>query len=80
MWVCVVIVCPELSDPESGSVDMGGNTPGSVAVYECEEQFALVGDQTRECQDTGEWSGDEPQCICKEFAYAILLPLHLLQH
>lgn len=37
----------------------------SVATYECEEGYNLVGDMTRECQASGEWSNSAPQCESK---------------
>ena len=34
-----------------------------TATYSCSSGFAVVGDSTRECVDTGLWSGDSPDCV-----------------
>lgn len=59
-----VILCDELSDPENGRVTLSGRTPNSVANYSCNEGFVLVGPSSRRvCEDTGLWTGAEPECI-----------------
>ncbi|CAJ0944553.1 unnamed protein product, partial [Mesorhabditis belari] len=35
---------------------------GTQCYYSCEDGFRLMGDQTRECQDGGRWSGSIPRC------------------
>lgn len=57
------IECPTLQNPANGRVTLTGVTFGSTATYECDSGFVLVGDEERMCQDSGEWSGDEPLCI-----------------
>lgn len=56
---------------------MNSFTFGSIANYECNNGFVLVGDLRRTCQDNGLWSGSEPQCIgwtivlyfCKDLSF-----------
>ena len=67
-----MINCGNLTDPNDGQVAI---TPGvvetidtglnAVAAYTCSEGYSLVGDSVRTCQDTGEWDGGEPTCMCK---------------
>lgn len=61
----VVVECEDLLDPLNGMVMLMGRTPGSMAMYTCEMGFMLEGDMTRTCRPDGEWSGDEPVCICE---------------
>ena len=54
---------------------------GTVATYECEEGFVLVGNENRTCTEgdstsvIGEWSGGMPTCECKFFKL-IPYPMH----
>ena len=59
---CRLITCETLSDPANGDVDQSGNRPGSTATYTCVRGYELVGEDTRICQDNGEWSGEAPRC------------------
>ena len=55
--------CGTLSNPLNGQVShTAGTTFGQTATYSCNTGYNLVGDNTRTCQDTGEWSGSEPTC------------------
>ena len=38
----------------------------SVAVFECDNGFNLIGTDMRTCLNMGEWSGQSPQCIGKQ--------------
>lgn len=42
---------------------LSGTTFSSTALYECDDGFVLVGDEVRVCQDSGEWTGEDPECI-----------------
>ena len=57
-----VVDCGKIGDPKNGEVTFNGTTFGSEATYECDEGFELVGEATRVCEATGEWSGEEPVC------------------
>ncbi|XP_064382155.1 sushi, von Willebrand factor type A, EGF and pentraxin domain-containing protein 1-like isoform X4 [Halichondria panicea] len=59
---CILIKCPNLEDPENGSVDDGDNLPGTIAKYTCEDGFRLVGSSKRPCQKDGSWAGEAPIC------------------
>ena len=62
---CIAIECPDLSDPENGTVTVASNIFGSLAVYRCSEGFGLVGKSIRQCQADGSWSEQEPTCESK---------------
>lgn len=37
---------------------------GALVKYRCERGYKVVGEPLSTCEDTGQWSGDVPQCIC----------------
>ena len=43
-------------------IDQGGLTVGSTATYNCSNGLVLLGNATRECLQSGNWSGLEPIC------------------
>ena len=56
--------CGELESPSNGDVQLTGTTFGSVATYTCMEGFKLAnGDQRRECDEDGLWTGEPPICV-----------------
>ncbi len=56
------ISCPKLSPPDNGKVITTGVYPSDVAYYNCLKGFFLVGQKSRVCQRTGEWSGTDVEC------------------
>ena len=55
--------CRSLPDPANGQVDhTAGTSLGQTAIYSCNTGYNLVGDSTRTCQATGNWSGSAPTC------------------
>ena len=54
--------CGNLTDPANGQVDHTAGTFGQTAIYSCNTGYNLVGDSTRTCQATGEWSQSAPTC------------------
>ena len=54
--------CGPLASPVNGVVSIESTTLGSVAFYDCNQGFRLVGTETRNCQGSGVWSGSEPSC------------------
>ena len=63
MLVLTVVDCGNLTDPSNGSVThSAGTTFGENATYSCNTGYNLMGDRTRTCQATGEWSGSTPTC------------------
>ena len=60
-------MCDDLSAPANGDVDQPGNSVGTVSTYTCNGGYLLVGDETRTCQESGQWSGSQPICECEYF-------------
>ena len=60
-----VLRCGNLPDPPNGQV-VTNNPPinGTVANYDCNSGFQLLGAAMRLCRGT-QWSGSPPQCIRK---------------
>ena len=56
-------MCGNLSDPENGIVEIDESF--SLATYSCNSGYQLVGNTTRVCLSSGEWSDSEPVCQCK---------------
>ena len=55
--------CGSLTDLANGSVNRtAGTTFGQTATYSCDIGYNLVGDSTRTCNPTGNWSGRAPTC------------------
>ena len=46
----------------NGQVSTTGTTSGHTATYSCNIGYILVGNSTRLCQATGQWSGSAPTC------------------
>ena len=58
-----VVDCGTLTNQANGQVSYtAGTTLGQTATYSCNTGYNLVGDGTRTCQATGNWSGSEPTC------------------
>ncbi len=60
------VSCDPLMDIRSGKVVLTGTTVGSTATYSCNKGYVLFGEQTRTCQYSGQWSGEEPYCERKK--------------
>ena len=55
--------CSSLPDPANGQVDhTAGTSLGQTAQYRCNTGYNLVGDSTRTCQASRNWSGSAPTC------------------
>ena len=63
------IVCPDLDDPQYGSVRITTNRVGGKADYKCDNGFKLVGVQWRRCQANGKWTGEAPTCKRKKYLF-----------
>ena len=59
-------MCPELSDPENGRVELNGTSVGDTATFTCNEGYELDGAQVLTCQEGGNW--DNPLPMCKPLA------------
>ncbi len=53
---------------ENGKMEVTGVTLGSLAVFECDAPYELVGSAQRQCIN-GEWTGQQPTCIRKYINY-----------
>uniref|UniRef100_A0A4W3JA49 CUB and Sushi multiple domains 2 n=1 Tax=Callorhinchus milii TaxID=7868 RepID=A0A4W3JA49_CALMI len=38
---------------------------GDTLTFECQSAFELVGERTITCQQNNQWSGNKPNCVCK---------------
>ena len=56
----------QISSPLNGRVNISSTTLGSVAAYECDSGFVLLGNPERVCEIEG-WSGNNPTCGSGEF-------------
>ena len=61
--ILTAVDCGNLTHPANGQVTLtAGTTVGQIATYSCDTGYNLVGDSTRTCQATGNWSGSAPTC------------------
>ena len=68
------MLCPNLTDPANGRVDVSGRTVGSLATYSCDEGFEENGLMVRVCGANGEWSGSDTECVDVTTVICPLLP------
>lgn len=49
------------------STNMGATSYKIAAIvkYRCERGYKVVGEPLSTCEESGKWSGDVPQCVCK---------------
>ncbi|XP_072947913.1 sushi, von Willebrand factor type A, EGF and pentraxin domain-containing protein 1 [Epargyreus clarus] len=64
--------CPELEQPDIGTVVLSGRLFGDKAAYSCPQDYHVVGLQSRSCQADGKWAGQPP--ACKENIYCLQPP------
>jgi len=64
MPITITADCGNLNDPTDGQVILTGTTVGNTASYTCNTGFRIRNNvaNVRTCQDSGQWSGDEPTC------------------
>lgn len=67
----VAVDCGPLPPPKNGQVSLTSTTLFSVATYECERGFGLVGVSSRVCQSDGKWSEKEPICERKSISQLV---------
>ncbi|XP_064382161.1 sushi, von Willebrand factor type A, EGF and pentraxin domain-containing protein 1-like [Halichondria panicea] len=70
---CNSVLCPKLTPPFYGRVSTTGQQPGSSANYQCNDGFLLVGESSRQCLHSGQWSGRAP--ACKPIKCPLLSPI-----
>ena len=69
-WSGSLPVCNQVDCGDPGVLTNGGRTLGSTTfrsqvVYSCNTGYVLDGNENRECQANGSWSGGLPRCISK---------------
>ena len=68
--LCAGVHCKELTAPGNGTIDFLGDAPqnmmGSVAEFDCDENFRLDGVESLICLPSGDWSHDAPKCESME--------------
>ena len=74
----IAITCPDLDDPQYGSVRIGSNRVGGTADYKCNDGFTLIGARRRKCQSNGQWGGEAPVCKRKKIDSLSLKPFFKL--
>ncbi|XP_064397072.1 CUB and sushi domain-containing protein 3-like isoform X2 [Halichondria panicea] len=60
--LCKAVDCGDLSEPDNGFIAINSTTFTSTASYSCATGHELVGNDTRTCVASGNWSGNQPQC------------------
>ena len=56
------IDCGPLDAPDNGAVNFVTSNVESIARYQCNSGFVLVGENTRTCLLSGVWSDSDPIC------------------
>lgn len=60
--VCREITCDEPDVSENLIVESGTRLVGSMAKYSCPKGHYIVGNDTRKCIISGQWTGRSPKC------------------
>ena len=55
--------CGDPGTPVSGTKIGNDYRIGATVYYECDSGYRLDGTGSRQCQQSGIWTGDLPQCI-----------------
>ena len=58
----LAIFCPDLDQPQYGSVRIIRKNIGGKAVYKCNYGYKLYGSTFRKCLHSGIWGGSQPTC------------------
>ncbi|XP_074641309.1 sushi, von Willebrand factor type A, EGF and pentraxin domain-containing protein 1-like [Tubulanus polymorphus] len=59
---CYLRPCSPLTEPSNGYVSIMDKPETSVAEYDCEDGYSLIGQNRRHCLENGSWSFTEPTC------------------
>ncbi|KAI0222756.1 hypothetical protein LSAT2_025993 [Lamellibrachia satsuma] len=59
---CIEIHCGPLATPTHSSASGSSDTVGSVVAFSCDIGFRLKGTSSRECQEDGNWDGEDILC------------------
>lgn len=71
---CKFVDCGAPAQIEYGNVNLlnGTTTVNSLAMYNCHEDYWLVGETLHECTKEGKWSHETPACECKFYLIKML--------
>ena len=64
-------ICSDPGTPYLGQRFVAGTMEGATVSYSCGSGFVLEGDAQRTCLDSGQWSGEVPQCRSKSSNYSL---------
>ena len=64
-YIALQIECPDPVPIQHGYVSAPNLSVGSKLMYFCDVNYTLVGNSTRMCTESGEWSGSKPACASK---------------
>lgn len=72
---CEMVKCGHLAKPQNGRIRCSDkNWFNSTCTYECNLGYRIKGEDTRNCLESGYWTGGkEPQCIRKYYGNVVLL-------
>ena len=59
------VMCPTLTAPDNGILNVTGQYNEDNATYTCDSGFTLLDPENgiRTCLSGGNWTGSEPQCV-----------------
>ncbi|XP_041475001.1 sushi, von Willebrand factor type A, EGF and pentraxin domain-containing protein 1-like isoform X1 [Lytechinus variegatus] len=60
---CIPITCPPVLPMDNGFIAVKSSSNGESMVFDCNEGFSMVGNNTLLCEGDGQWSGDIPRCL-----------------
>lgn len=65
--ICRYVDCGTPIRPDRGSIQLinGTTTVGSIAKYQCDNDYWLGGASELICTKDGKWNDDAPVCECK---------------
>ena len=58
----IVVECPSVSSPKSGSFALDTNGVKSVSVFICNAGYTILGSVNITCDIAGTWSDEFPKC------------------
>jgi CUB/sushi domain-containing protein len=60
---CIIVDCGNPGLPRNGRRTLSATTFGAQVTFECNSGFRIEGQSSRECQETGFWSSNVPECV-----------------
>ena len=65
-----IALCPDLTSPANGGVDVAGFSTEDIATYTCNDGFELIGNDTATCTPAPDGNSamflpSSPECHCK---------------